>query len=159
MRDAYITELQEESNDSEPEETFGAGFSWMCYWYSSLYVALETYSDIGEGDPVIDALLAHPADYQGLLRRFRNGVFHFQKNPADPKLISLLAAGEDHAIWIQALHHELKRYFSEQIDSFGNAEVVAELRHSIHSLTGWLPDHPERRELDDTLSSTLSLSI
>jgi hypothetical protein len=151
MRDAYTAAIQKETDDPEPEGVFGVKFSWMCYWYASLYVTIEAYEAIGVRGPVIEALLTHPGGYRDLLRRFRNGVFHFQENSTDLRLLSLLNTGEEGAMWLQAIHGEFKRHLQEQIDTYRGTELAAELRRSIRSLTDWLPDHPERRECEELL--------
>ncbi len=51
---------------------------YMSYWYGGLYVVIEGWLNLKLSDPVIDSLLN--SDNVGLLKRYRNGVFHFQKN-------------------------------------------------------------------------------
>ena len=53
-------------------------FMYMSYWYGGLYVVIEGWKKLGLVDRKIGSLLKSP--YVGLLRRYRNGVFHFQKN-------------------------------------------------------------------------------
>jgi hypothetical protein len=50
----------------------------MSYWYAALYVVIEGWRDLGLADATIDALLQSPN--VDLLKRYRNGVFHFQKD-------------------------------------------------------------------------------
>jgi hypothetical protein len=49
---------------------------YYSYWLAAFCVVLEGYSEIGEKDPAIDKLL-HP-DKLAILKRYRNGVYHFQ---------------------------------------------------------------------------------
>jgi hypothetical protein len=50
---------------------------YLSYWYGDLYVVIEGWTALGLSDIKIDALLKSPN--VELLRRYRNGVFHFQK--------------------------------------------------------------------------------
>jgi hypothetical protein len=48
----------------------------MCFWYGTLFVVVEGWKESRLSDPEVDRLLSSPKTE--LLRRFRNGMFHFQ---------------------------------------------------------------------------------
>ena len=152
VRTAYDDEFRRLSASGESEGPFGASFAWMSYWYASLHIVAEAYEALGARDPVVNALLAHPGGYRDLLRRYRNGVFHFQADLTDPRLLDLLNTGGEHVYWVHALHDEFRRHLREQIDSCGPEVVTTELEACIERLTGWLPDEPERHEMEVTLA-------
>ena len=130
-------------------------FGLMCYWYASLYVVIEAWDEMKLNDPVIDRLLAHPKDLRSLLRRYRNGVFHFQSSLLDPKIIDLLRTGTTHAYWVHALHNELVRFFAEHLARLMvTDEQCVELRAGIESVVNWYPcpEPPAIGSLAETLS-------
>lgn len=47
------------------------------YWAASLYVVIEGWETAKFKDPVVDALLG-VSNYKDMLRRLRNGTFHYQ---------------------------------------------------------------------------------
>src|SRR4051794_24087431 len=49
---------------------------YMSYWCSALYVVIEGYEDLSMHDDQIDKMLLDSR--KDLLRRFRNGLFHYQ---------------------------------------------------------------------------------
>lgn len=152
VRRTYEAEFTTRDEPGTTTNVWGADFAWMAYWYGSLFVVIEAYESIGYGDPVIDSLLAHPGQYRDLLRRFRNGIFHYQADPIDRKLLDLLTKGEEHVLWVHALHDEFMRLLREQIDRVGiTEELHAEVKRAIDDLTGWLPDESPRLELERTL--------
>jgi len=152
VRRAHEAEFRRRGEAGTTGNLWGAEFAWMSYWYGSLFVVIEAYESIGYSDPVVDSLLSHPGGYKKLLWRFRNGIFHYQADPIDPKLLDLLNRGEEHVLWVYALHDEFVRLSREQVDRFGMTEEVrAEVKRVINNLTGWLPDDPARRDMDLTL--------
>jgi len=149
VRRAHEAEFRRRGETGTTGNVWGAEFAWMSYWYSSLFVVIEAYDSIGYSDPVVDSLLSHPGGYRELLRRFRNGIFHYQTDPIDSRLLDLLNRGEEHVLWVYALHDEFMRFSRDQIDRFGMTEEVrAEVKRVMNNLTGWLPDEPARRDMD-----------
>jgi len=59
----------------------------MGYWYASLYIVVEGYWVLSLSDPAIDALLEE--NHIERLRRFRNGMFHYQRQ----EIVFLAIAG------------------------------------------------------------------
>src|ERR1035438_1862649 len=67
----------------------------MCLWYGMLFVVVEGWREAKLSDPEVDRLLASPNTE--LLRRFRNGMFHFQKDQW------LTTKSEEHTSELQSL--------------------------------------------------------
>ncbi len=88
---------------------------FMFYWYASLYVVIEGWQELCLSDPEIDALLASP-NVQ-LLKRFRNGLFHYQKNYGDNRFTELLRPGEDVVPWVRDLHGKIGAYFLRELST------------------------------------------
>lgn len=82
---------------------------YLSYWFSSLYVVIEGWKQMGLSDKKIDALL-DPQNVN-LLRRYRNGVFHFQKDYFDERFLGFLRNGVSRIEWVRNLHHEFESYF------------------------------------------------
>lgn len=82
---------------------------YMSYWYAGLYVLIEGWRDLGLKDDIIDKLLDNPL--VDLLRRFRNGVFHYQRNYFDERFMDLINEQEKCISWIRNLNREFGRYF------------------------------------------------
>jgi hypothetical protein len=123
-------------------------FGLVCYWYGSLHVVVEAWDQLGFSDPVIDKLLAHPKDFRALLRRYRNGVFHFQRSLLDRKVLDLLEQGAPHVWWVRALHAELVRFLADHLDRLAETDGQrAELREMIEGMLHWYP-YREAPEMD-----------
>jgi len=86
---------------------------FMFYWYASLNVVIEGWRTLRLRDTDIDALLTSPN--VRLLRRFRHGVFHFQKKYGDDRFTDLLQPGEQVVPWVRDLHAKLGAYFLREI--------------------------------------------
>ena len=84
---------------------------YLSYWYAGLYVVVEGWKGLNLKDPEIDRLLQHKN--VALLKRFRNGVFHFQKKYNDARFSSLIQDGEDVVGWIRSLNLAFGRWFLE----------------------------------------------
>jgi hypothetical protein len=155
--------LFEEELAREPEQSDQAAvhdhewrwFGLMCYWYASLYVVIEAWDALGFTDPTVDRVLGHSNNYRDLLRRFRNGVFHFQSDMLDERFLALLREGAPHAIWIRVLHDEVIRAFREIIDRLMvTSEYQSEMRSSIQTVINWVPyaDAPTFESIVQTLT-------
>jgi hypothetical protein len=84
---------------------------YMSYWYGGIYVVVEGWRELKLTDPIIDTLLQSP-NVQ-LLRRYRNGTFHFQRKYLDERFTDLFAKGTDAVAWVRDLNTEFGRYFLE----------------------------------------------
>lgn len=148
-RCAYESKFDESCDDVTTEPVWGPGFAWLSYWYGSLFVVIEAYEEIAWRDRVVDGLLAHPGGYKGLLRRFRNGVFHFQRDLTDSRLLGILSKGEEHVLWVDVLHHEFRRLLRDRISTVTvTSQVSAEVAATLQRLLGWLPEDPQILEFD-----------
>jgi hypothetical protein len=80
----------------------------MSYWYGARFVVVEGYQTLRLTDDAIDQLLDSPNT--DLLRRYRNGSFHYQPTYFDSRFVDFLREGEATAEWVAQLHRELGRY-------------------------------------------------
>lgn len=87
----------------------------MSFWYGSLYVLIEGWKDLQLSDPDIDRLLDSPN--VDLIKRYRNGVFLFQKLYYDDRFIDFMTKGENCLSWVYSLREEFSRFF---LDTFRN---------------------------------------
>ena len=83
---------------------------YMSYWYAGLYVVIEGWKELKLQDTVIDNLL-NREDYVGLLKRYRNGVFHYQKDYFDSRFAEVWFQNKDFITWIRELNGQFGRYF------------------------------------------------
>ena len=163
------SELMRRSYEAELTRTDAAGpesnsaewplFGWHCYAYASLNVVVEAWEDSRFEDPIIDQLLAHSRGYRDLLRRFRNAVFHHQRDFTDSRFIGLLWEGEEAVLWITALQDEFKRFVQNRLNNLiGTPDELMEVRQRLRDLLGWLPGEPdELRGLKEELARATRL--
>jgi hypothetical protein len=90
-------------------ENWNESWLWMSYWYAGLYVVIEGWRDIGLEDEHVDRLL--DSSNVELLRRFRNGTFHYQRKYWSEKLVELIRDGQDVPHWVSELNRMFGRYF------------------------------------------------
>jgi len=87
----------------------------MCLWYGMLYVVVEGWRDAGLSDPEVDRLLASPNTE--LLRRFRNGMFHFQNDQWLPTKLSDFFVPTNRTVeWVRTLTAEFRRYLMAEMN-------------------------------------------
>ena len=84
-------------------------FLYMSLWYATLYVLIEGWQELKLSDLKIDELLK--SSNVKLLKRYRNGVFHFQKEYYDKRFLELMSEGKDVANWTRNLRDEFSRFF------------------------------------------------
>lgn len=84
----------------------------LLVFYGLLYVVVEAYQDQGMKDEKIDALLK--SENVDLLRKLRNGVFHFQKDLDTHKILNFLQKDESE-IWIKSLFSAFGDFFMKNI--------------------------------------------
>jgi hypothetical protein len=115
-------------------------FVWLTYYYSSLYVVINAWQELKLRNPLIDFLLEHQQGVVSLLRRFRNGVFHYQQELENPKLAQLLHTGEKHVLLIHLLHDSFVRYYWQWLENLPGTEAEQkELREHVAAFVGWIP--------------------
>jgi hypothetical protein len=113
---------------------FIASVMYMSYAYATLYVVVEGWKDLKLSDPTVDKLLTSPNIE--LLRRFRNGAYHFQPEYFDERLTDFTAGGRQTMEWISSLQIAFKRYFDNWF--------------STHDFEGKLKNSPEPPGADET---------
>ena len=86
---------------------------YMMYWYSSLYAVVEGYKDFKMKNLEIDNLLNEHEKLE-LLRRFRNGAFHVQKEYISEKYLDFIAA-KNSAEWVSKVSEALGRYLIDEL--------------------------------------------
>jgi len=94
---------------------------FMTYWYGGLYVVIEGWQELGLHEPVIDELLQSPN--VDLLRRFRNGAFHFQNAWLDDRLVAFCGAAGS-VSWVRALTQRFHDYLTGEMHRrYGSARA------------------------------------
>lgn len=93
---------------------------FLSHWYAALYVVVEGWQELKLADIEIDTLLSSPNI--DLLRRFRNGVCHYQRNYSDPRFLDLMQA-QGVVPWVRQLNLEFGRYFLLNLASTSGATL------------------------------------
>jgi hypothetical protein len=118
-----------------------------------MYVVIEGWKKASLSDPIIDELLSVYPDYVDLLRRFRNGVFHFQSEMYDKRLSDFVQNGSETLLWAFALFYEFKRFYWLYPErAFKHRDHRREFRIALQKMVGWLPTdilHVKVREVED----------
>ncbi|MCZ6691052.1 MAG: hypothetical protein O7H41_15800 [Planctomycetota bacterium] len=105
--------LPEVDRESEVIARFAGEFGmFMSYFYGSLYVVVEGWREMKLSDPTVEALLKSPN--VDLLRKYRNGVFHYQKTYLDKKFHRLWGEGVDVVNWVRELDDAFSEFFVRQ---------------------------------------------
>jgi hypothetical protein len=73
---------------------------------------IEGWRQLRLTDPKIDPLLLSPN--VRLLKKYRDGFFHFQRNYFDDRFIGFVKS-EDSVDWVRTIHSELGEYFRREI--------------------------------------------
>ncbi len=112
MKHSYENLLSQNVEDVIPKSRFEAEYNlYISYWFGGLYVVMEGWTELKLKDRRIDALLKSPN--VNLLRRYRNGVFHFQRDYFDERFMGFLRDGLNRIEWVGLLHDEFERFFLE----------------------------------------------
>lgn len=89
-------------------------FLYMSYWYASLYTVIEGWKKLKLGDEVIHILLQ--SQNVDLLRKYRNGTFHFRAEYYDKnRFLPLILSGTNVVPWVRALNNSFSDYFLNHI--------------------------------------------
>ncbi|MFC1895503.1 hypothetical protein ACFL0Q_02420 [Thermodesulfobacteriota bacterium] len=107
MRVHFDDVLFESPNGGEPGHI--GTFLYMSYWYAGLYVVVEGWRELELSDAVLDGLLECPN--VDLLRRYRNGVFHYKREYFDKRFMEFMNAGEQIVTWCRELNSQFGRFF------------------------------------------------
>src|SRR5579863_619575 len=115
MRTHFDSLLSERTKRPDPENTFDIeSFLYMSYWYGGLFVVIEGWQELRLKDPQVDPLLL--SKNVDLLRRYRNGVFHFQRIYFDNRIVEFMRDGENCVGWVRQLNNEFGRFFLSWCD-------------------------------------------
>jgi hypothetical protein len=146
-----LADFFEQEPDSDSPGHTGRFITHTSQWFASLWVAVEGYKELGLRDNFVDAILENPPNYADLLRRCRNGVYHYQPELLAPRLGEFLTSAQAALAWVHALHSELIRVFWHFPERWGVRDALADdVRDRIGEILGWLPD-------EDSIYVTLSL--
>lgn len=116
MRTHFDALLERKAEGKADENAFEVEARlYMSYWYASLYVVIEGWEKLRLSDPIIDALLL--SGNVALLKRYRDGTFHYHKDYNDKKFIALIEKGENVVEWIRSLNLEFGRWFLSNLRS------------------------------------------
>lgn len=140
--------MTEKSAEPEISESLGV----TSYWAASLYVVIEGWETAKFQDPVIDALLA-VSNHKDVLRRLRNGTFHYQRSLVSEKFGDFLNS-YDALLWLYTLHTEFCRWLRDCVELVARSarlspEKSQEWRNDFAELVGWLPLRPAEQELEE----------
>ncbi|SRR6266568_5751526 len=140
--------MEEKGADAEIPERLGVS----SYWAASLYVVIEGWETAKFQDPIIDVLL-DVSNHKDVLRRLRNGTFHYQRSLVSEKFGDFLNSS-DALLWLYTLHTEFCRWLRDYVELVANSarlspEKSQEWRDDFAKLVGWLPLKPAEGELEE----------
>ena len=84
-------------------------FAYMSFWYGALFVVIEGWKQLRLKDGPVELLLSFTN--VDLLKRYRNGTFHFQRHYFDSRLVAFVELGADNYVWADVLSDKLGDYF------------------------------------------------
>lgn len=96
---------------------FNQAFAYVGLWLGLLFVVLEGWRELGHQDAAVAELLE--PDRVELLRRFRNGAFHFQKEYFDDRFSDVFSRGTDALLWAGKLHDAIGNWFLHEAELAG----------------------------------------
>lgn len=113
LREHFDSAIAAMPLSDQPERVFADDRGlFLCNWYAALYVVVEGWQELKLADTEIDVLLSSPNI--DLLRRFRNGVCHYQRNYSDPRFLDLMQA-QGVVPWVRQLNLAFGRYFLQNL--------------------------------------------
>lgn len=90
----------------------------LSLWYAAVYVVIEGWRSVNLADAELDVLLAD--SHVDKLRRFRNQVFHYQREYDNPRLLEFLGSDDADARaatnWINRTHAALGRAIQNAVE-------------------------------------------
>lgn len=112
LRDVFMRRIKREQSPAQMSFVeFLDDSIAMSLWYATVYVVIEGWRETKVRDSELDVLLDD--DRVDDLRRFRNQIFHYQREYDNPKLLEFLGTDDGHAQsatkWIQRTHASLGR--------------------------------------------------
>ena len=74
---------------------------------------IEGWKELKLSDQKVNSLIESPN--VDLLRRYRNGIFHFQKDYYDKRFMDFMSEGENCAVWVRQLREAFGDYFLKNL--------------------------------------------
>ena len=101
-------------------------------------------------DPVVDSVIG-VSNYKDVLRRLRNGMFHYQPEIIPQKLTEFFKSS-DAPLWLYFLHEEFCRWLRDHVEMVERSARLSpqqsqEWREDFAELVGWLPPRPAEEQL------------
>jgi len=119
LRDHFRAEVQSQGpppdDPSERGKWLIGPFGYFSMWMGMLYVVIEGWMDLRLSHPGVEKLIKE--DNVRILKRYRNGVYHFQKTYFDRRCLEFIDKGDPIADWADDLHDELSNFFLEWYSS------------------------------------------
>jgi hypothetical protein len=112
----HFDEVLARGTDVLEGAAFIESFLYMIHWYAGLYVVIEGWKELHLSDAAIDELLR--SSNVELLKRYRNGVYHFQRNYNDKRFDEYVTQGNDAVTWVRRLNEQFGRFFLQKIGDF-----------------------------------------
>lgn len=91
---------------------------YMSIWYGLLFVVIEGWQELELSDNKLTNLI-NEAEKVDLLRRYRNGTFHYQKNYEDDRFEKFFQEPTT-VNWIRSLNQEFGRWFLENLNKINS---------------------------------------
>jgi hypothetical protein len=92
-------------------------FPYAATWLGFLQVLTEGWAELRLDDATIDELMRSPN--VTLLRRFRNGAFHFQRTYYDARFLEFLRDPTEPLAWATTLHNAFGDWFLRRARALG----------------------------------------
>ncbi|MDO8526476.1 MAG: hypothetical protein Q7T03_02175 [Deltaproteobacteria bacterium] len=108
----HFDDCLKEKNESKEKNGFER-IMYMSLWYAGLYVVCEGWAKLNLTDKSIDDLLK--SKNLKLLKIYRHGVYHFQKEYYGKCFDRLISEGDDVVRWVRSLNQAFGKYFLEWI--------------------------------------------
>lgn len=137
----YFDEWVKADHDVGTDQHRWEFIALMSSWCASLWVVIEGWEQLSLSDPSVDELMEAAPKYVNLLKRYRNGVFHYQPKLIEGRLIDFLSEGEGSMYWTHLLHDAFCRYYLELVHSLPlPPESHSDYISAIIGIVGWVPD-------------------
>jgi hypothetical protein len=115
MRSHFDREVTKRQDSASKEHELGVEeFMYMSLWYAQLYTVIEGWHETKQKDSKVDELL-NQTDNISLLRRYRNGTAHFQKDYFDSRFTNFVSK-DGSTLWIRESHEALSNYFLQRLE-------------------------------------------
>lgn len=110
MRDLFDKLCKEYNSEKINKQRFDIETEiYMALWYGLLYVVIEGWERLNLKDEKIDKLLK--SNNVKLLKNYRNGIFHFQKEYYSEKHIRFITEGNNSVSWVRELNSQFGHFF------------------------------------------------